>query len=63
MKLTFLLANSTSFQFELPTSMTLEDVRAIVAGESDIPSDKQRWIVLGREVKAPAGRKTLDQPR
>lgn len=61
MKLTFLSPDGASFQLELPTSMTLADVRALVEADSDIPADEQRWLVLGREVKASAGHKTLQE--
>lgn len=61
MKLTFLLPASASFLLELPNSMTLADVRALVEADSDIPAVEQRWLVMGREVKSTAGSKRLEE--
>lgn len=61
MKLTFLSPEGSSFLLELPPSMTLADVRALVEADASIPAADQRWLVGGREVKASAGHKRLDE--
>jgi len=61
MKLTFLSPDGSSFLLELPNSMTLADVRALVEADSSIPAADQRWLVQGREVKSTAGHKRLEE--